>query len=225
MYKKDLDALIFNKKVPNFILLRGQDDFQNELYAKRLIEYWKSENFMSLYFSEFDFEIAKSFFEPSLFGGENTLYIKTNSQIKKDELKVLISMCQKDPANRLIYELNEEEKSATKDFSSAFGSNDVRFFKPNNINEAINLLSQKCQACGVYPNRAALEKIYQIHNENLNLSASEIEKFANLQIELNLENVKNQVEGLSEVSYDEIFNEVFLQKDFRDNFIFDYESC
>ena len=218
MYKKDLDALIFNKKVPNFILLRGQDDFQNELYAKRLIEYWQSENFMSLYFSEFDFEVAKSFFEPSLFGGENTLYIKTNSQIKKDELKVLISMCQKDSANRLIYELNEEEKSAAKDFTSAFGSNDVRFFKPNNTNEAINLLVQKCQMCGVFPNTAALEKIYSLHNENLNLSANEIEKFANLQVELNLDNVKNLVTGLSEVSYDELFDEVFSLKRNNDNF-------
>ena len=221
MYKKDLDALIFNKKVPNFILLRGADDFQNELYAKRLIDYWKSENFMSLYFSEFDFEVAKSFFEPSLFGGENTLYIKTNSQIKKDEIKTLISMCQKDPANRLIYELNEEEKAATKDFTGAFGLNDVRFFKPNNINEAINLLSQKCQACGIYPNAAALMEIYKTHNENLNLSASEIEKFANLQVELNIENVKNLVTPLSEVSYEEIFYEVFLPQknsDFANKF-------
>lgn len=218
MYKKDLDALIFNKKVPNFILLRGQDDFQNELYAKRLIEYWQSENFMSLYFSEFDFEVAKSFFEPSLFGGENTLYIKTNSQIKKDEIKALITLCKKDNSNRLIYELNEEEKTATKDFTSVFEGNDARFFKPNNINEAINLLSQKCQICGVFPNTAALSEIYKIHNENLNLSASEIEKFANLGIELNSQNIEKHVTGLSEVSYDELFNEVFLLKDFRNKF-------
>lgn len=219
MYKKDLDALIFNKRVPNFVLLRGQDDFQNELYANRLIKYWGSENFMSLYFSEFDFESAKSFLEPSLFGGENTLYIKTNSQIKKDEIKALITLCKKDSQNRLIYELNEEEKTATKDFISVFEGNDVRFFKPNNLNDALNLLCQKCQMCGVFPNTAALSEIYKIHNENLNLSASEIEKFANLGIELNLENVKSGlVEGLSEVSYDELFNEVFLLKDFREKF-------
>lgn len=221
MYKKDLDALIFNKKVPNFILLRGQDDFQNELYAKRLIEYWQSENFMSLYFSEFDFDNAKSFLEPSLFGGTNTLHIKSNLQLKKDEIKALVLLCKKDNSNRLIFELNEEEKTATKDFTSVFEGNDVRFFKPSNTNEAINLLSQKCQMCGIYPNTAALSDIYKKHNENLNLSASEIDKFANLGIELNSQNVADLVFGLSEVSYEELFNEVFSPNpnaDFRDKF-------
>ena len=221
MYKKDLDALIFNKKVPNFILLRGSDDFQNELYAGRLIKYWESENFMSLYFSEFDFDNAKSFLEPSLFGGTNTLHIKSNSQLKKDEIKALVLLCKKDNSNRLIFELNEEEKIATKDFTSVFEGNDVRFFKPSNTNEAINLLSQKCQMYGIYPNTAALSDIYKKHNENLNLSASEIDKFANLGIELNSQNVADLVFGLSEVSYEELFNEVFSPNsnvDFRDKF-------
>ena len=218
MYKRDLDSKISANSVPNFILLRGSDDFQNELYVGYLKQIYGAENFMSLYFGEYDFSLAKSFLEPSLFGASNTLHIKTATCIKKAEIRALIEYCKNDENNHLIYELNESEGPADKDFVREFGVNDVRFFRPNTMKEAMSLLTQKCQMLGIFPNNAALGRIYEMQNENLNLSASELEKFANLGIELNLENVNKMVYGLSEVSYEELFDKIFGLNDFRVDF-------
>ncbi|MDA3061802.1 MULTISPECIES: hypothetical protein [unclassified Campylobacter] len=218
MYKRDFDARIASGNVANFILLRGVDDFQNELYAWRLKQIYGAENFMSLYFGEYEFSVAKSFLEPSLFGESNTLHIKTNSCIKKDEIRRLIEYCKNDENNHLIYELNESEGAASSDFVREFGGNEVRFFRPSSMKEAMGLLVQKCEMVGIFANSAALNRIYQIHNENLNLSAAEIEKFANLGIELNLENVNDMVYGLSEISYEELFDKIFTLSDFRKDF-------
>ena len=107
MYRKEFDGLIASGRVPNFVLLRGGDDFSNELYAQRLKQIYAAENFLSLYFLEYDFDAARSFLEPSLFGGSNTLHIKTASLIKKEELRRLIALCKADANNHLIYELND----------------------------------------------------------------------------------------------------------------------
>ena len=50
MYKKEFDGLIASGRVPNFVLLRGGDDFSNELYAQRLKQIYAAENVLSLYF-------------------------------------------------------------------------------------------------------------------------------------------------------------------------------
>lgn len=218
MYRREFDNLIGAKKVPNFVLLRGNDEYLNELYAKILIDYYASENLFTLYYDEYDFSAALSFLEPSLFGGSNTLHIKANKTIKKDEIKKLIEMCKKDENNHLIFELNDEGLQFLNDFIAVFERNDVRFFKPTNLKEVLDLLTAQCRISKIYPNSAALERIYQIHNENLNLCAAEIEKFARLDIELNLDNVNSLVFGLSEVSYDEIFDKIFSLKDFRNDF-------
>lgn len=218
MYKKEFDGLIASGRVPNFVLLRGGDDFSNELYAQRLKQIYAAENFLSLYFLEYDFDAARSFLEPSLFGGSNTLHIKTASLIKKEELRRLIALCKSDANNHLIYELNDSEIAVSADFIKEFERNEVRFFKPSGMNEAIALLAQKCEMCGLFANTAALSRIYAIHNESLSLSASEIEKFASLGLELSLQNVNLMVYGLSEVSYDELFDKIFSLCDFRVDF-------
>lgn len=220
MYRNELEGLIFAKKVPNYILLRGIDEFQNELYAKILISYFGCENLTSMYFDDYDYDKAVSFFEPSLFGGKNTLYIKTNKTLNKKEIKNLISMTQKDELNHFIYELDEDGySSVAKDFTTLFNKNEVRFFKPNSQREALNLLENKCKMCKIMANNdAALLRIYQIHNENLSLCANEIEKFARLGIEISLENVNKIVSGLSEVSFEDLFEKILDKKDFRDDF-------
>lgn len=222
MYKKEFDNLLKSGSVCNYMLLRGVDDFQNELYAKELIKFYNNENFLQFYYDEYSFETAKSFFEPSLFGGGNTLHIKTNSAILSKEIKILIDMCKKNNTNCLIFELNEENSKISNEFLRCFDKNFVRFFKPSTPNDALNLLNKKCEIACIYSNSAALMRIYQIHNENLILSANEIEKFALLNIPLNLENVDNLVFGLSEVSFEDLFEKIFSLGDFRDEF---YRYC
>ncbi|CZE47637.1 DNA polymerase III subunit delta [Campylobacter geochelonis] len=219
MYKRDLDTLLASKKMPNFLLLRSSDEFQNELYAKEILNFYQADMVEQIYYDEYDFSRAKLFFEPSLFGNSNLLHIKTNRYIPTKEVKQLISMCKKDSANFFLYEILETpETKVSNDFIKAFGTNFVRFFKPTTPNEALNLLNKKCTMLKIYANSTALLEIYKIHNENLNLAASELEKFANLGYEVTLENVKVLVSGLSEVSFEDIFNKILNLDDFRDDF-------
>ncbi|PSM52533.1 DNA polymerase III, delta subunit [Campylobacter blaseri] len=218
MYKKDLDTLLYSKNLPNYILLRSNDEFQNELYAKEILNYFGNENLVSFYYDEYSFEQAKNTLEPSLFGDKNIVYIKTNRCVPTKEIKVLIELCKKSQNNYLIYELFEDMTKISNDFIKAFEKNFVRFFKPNNENEALALMLKKTNMLNLNANTAALLQIYKIHNENLNLVANELEKFAMLGIDLSLENMQKMVYPLSEVSFEEIFNKIINLQDFRDEF-------
>lgn len=218
MYKKEFDNILKSKKIPNYILLRGNDEFQNELYANQVAKFFNSDNFLKIYFDEYDFETCKDFLQPSLFSNSAILHIKANKSIPAKQAKELIEICKKEPSSVLIFELNEENNKANADFVKCFDKNDVRFFKPSNPNEALMLLNTKCQILKINASTPALMKIYEIHNENLSLCGSEIEKFTTLGIDINLENVQNLVFGLSEVSFEELFNKIINLKDFRDDF-------
>lgn len=219
MYKRELEALIFAHKLPNFILLRSKDEFVNELYAKEILHYWRAENLYTVYQNEYDFNDIKKFYAPSLFGGKNCVYIKTSKFGSTKEIEELIKICTKNKDSFLLYEFFEDDDSKINNaFIKAFGGNFVRFFSPNNPNEALQILNKVCQNLGLYPNNVALLEIYRIQGGNLSLSAAELTKFASLNIELNLENVKANVSGLSEISFEEIFNKILNLQDFRDDF-------
>ncbi|NLY03361.1 MAG: hypothetical protein GXZ15_00720 [Campylobacter sp.] len=225
MYKRELDALIYAKKLPNFILLRSRDAFLNELYTEEILNYWNAENLYSVYPSEYDFESIRSFLAPSLFGGKNAVYIKSVKFGSTKEIKSLIEICKKDKNCFLLYEFLENDENHINDaFIKTFEGNFVRLFSPNNPNETLQILNKKCKSLKLYPNNAALLEIYQIHGENLNLTAAELEKFASLNYPLNLENVKTHVTGLSEVSFEELFKKIINLEDFRDEFFTYIES-
>jgi len=218
MYRRDLDGLINAGRLPNFILLHGGEEFLNELYAKEIISIWNAQNCEHIYYDEYNFDQFRDFLEPSLFSASNTLHIKMSKQIPAKEVKHFIAACQRDANNHFLFEFFEDTNRASGEFLKAFGANDVRFFKPNTPNEAILLLNKKCISTGISPNQAALTQIYQIHNGNLNLCASEIEKFAMLNLPLNVENVRNAVFGLSEISFEDLFEKILNLRDFRDDF-------
>lgn len=225
MYKRDLDALLFAKKLPNFILLRSKDEFLNELYADEILKLWGAENLYTVYQNEYDFGAIKEFFAPSLFGGKNAVYIKTSKFGSTKEIKDLIEICIKNKDSFLLYEFFEDENSKVNEaFIKAFNGNFVRFFSPNNPSEALQILNRVCQNLGIYPNSTALLEIYKIQGENLSLSVAELSKFASLNLKLNLENVKANVSGLSEVSFEEIFNKILHLQDFRDEFFIFIQS-
>lgn len=221
MYKREIDMKFTKKDIPNYILLRGNDEFQIEFYADMFLKFWNKNNVLKIFYDEYNFEQIYNFLQPSLFEDSNVVYIKTDKTIPTKELKTLINMCKNSQNNFLIYELLEDTSKIKNDFLMIFEGNFVRFFKPSNISEAINLLSQKCQLVGINPNFAALEKIYKIHNENLGLSANEIDKFASLGLEMNLDNVNALVFGLSDVNFETIFNKIINLQDFK-NELFTY---
>ena len=217
MYKRDLEQLISKKNIPKFILLRGACQFQNEFFGEQLIKMLGKEC-LRLYYGEYEFNSALEFLSPSLFGSGGTLYIKSDKTLPSKEIKALIEQCKKVQDSYLIFELFDEGIRVAPDFVRAFEQNFVRFFKPNNQNEALNLLILYAKKLELNFNSAALLQIYKIHNENLLLCANELAKFRTLGVEVSLENVKNLVFGLSNVSFEEIFQKIIELKDFREDF-------
>ena len=218
MYKREFDSLIASKKAPNFFLIRGNDEFLNAFCAKQLLNLWNSENVLEQYFEEYNFNEAMSFLEPSLFGDKNIIYIKNDKTTSTKEIKEIIEKCKKDENNYVLYEIYECGNRLNNDFLKAFGTNFLRVFKPNSQNEALQILTQISQILKLFPNSIALLEIYKIHNENLSLCVAELKKFKSLNLELNLENVKENVSGLSEVSFEDLFEKIINLKDFRDDF-------
>lgn len=218
MYKREFDSLIASKKAPNFFLIRGNDEFLNAFYAKQLLNLWNSENVLEQYFEEYNFNEAMSFLEPSLFSDKNIIYIKNDKTTSTKEIKEIIEKCKKDENNYVLYEIYECGNRLNNDFLKAFGTNFLRVFKPNSQNEALQILTQISQILKLFPNSIALLEIYKIHNENLSLCVAELKKFKSLNLELNLENVKENVFGLSEVSFEDLFEKIINLKDFRDDF-------
>lgn len=221
MYKKELDNILRSGNLPNFMLIRGADEFSNEFYSSEILKFWQGRGASEcekLYYDEYDFASAINALEPSLFASSKALYIKTNKLIPTKQIKALVGICKANPGSFLLYELFEDGVRVSNDFVSAFEKNFVRFFKPSTPNEALSLLNQKCISLGLRASSNALLQIYKIHNENLSLCAGELEKFATLEIELNLANINALVFGLSEISFEDLFKKLLSSGGFRDEF-------
>lgn len=177
MYKKELETLLNSPKFPNAFLLFGVEEYQIELFATEILAKFKDFNLLSFYYDEYDFSAAKSHLsEPSLFGGEALLHIKTDKKIPSKELKVLIDATKNGGA--FIYEFHEGDTRITSEVQRPFGTNFARFFKPSTPNEALSLLQRQSNKIGLNITQNALYEIYRIHNENLYLAASELNKLS-----------------------------------------------
>lgn len=209
MYRRELENLLKKQHIPTFFLLFGADEYQIELFGKEIIAKYKDKNdvnLLNLYFDEYDFEMAKSHLEErSLFGGKNILYIKSDKKINQKELKVLIEACEKNDGN-FLFELYESDTKITSETQRAFGNNFARFFKPSNFQEAAELLVISARKLGLNISQGALYELYAIHNENLYLAASELNKLSMLNEYIDEQSVKSLVYGLGSVNFDDFFN-------------------
>lgn len=214
MYKKELVSLLQSKKVPPYFMLYGADEYQIELFGREILSFYVKgdANLLSLYFDEYDFARAKAHLgESSLFGGINVLHLKLNKKIPAKELKSLIELTSQNEACFLL-EFYEADARAAMDMQKAFGANFARFFKPNNPREAIDLLSGAARKLGLNITQNALYQIYSIHNENLYLAASELNKLAALNQHIDEAMVRQLVFGLSEISFDDFFDKFITLK-------------
>ncbi|MBE3609934.1 DNA polymerase III subunit delta [Campylobacter californiensis] len=226
MYKRELENALLNGKIANYFLLFGADEYQIELFAKEILTLYKKEetNILSLYFNEYDYARALSHLsEPSLFGGENLLHIKTDKKIASKELKELIKACEKDKNNFFLYEFYELDTKITTEIQRTFGLNFARFFKPNNPEEALQLLARQAGKIGLNITKNALYELYFIHNENLYLAAGELNKLASLNTHIEQDTVRKLVFGLGSVNFDDFFNKFISLKDIKKDF-FTYEQ-
>lgn len=226
MYKKEFEALLNSSKFPNYFLVFGSDDYQIDEYSAEILELYGKDESTQIYYDEYDFSVAKSvLLEPNLFSSNSVLHIKRDSKIPKKELEVLVNACKKNNDCKFLFEFYEGDMKIALESTKVFGQNFVRFFAPSNPNEAVSLLAKKAQKLHLDITTSALYQIYSIHNENLYLSATELNKLSNLGKKIDEQMVKDLVFGLSPVSFDEIFNKLIELKDFKDDFFLCFESA
>lgn len=226
MYRKELESALNSGKVRNFFLLFGADEYQIELFGKEILALYTDvdANSLTLYFDEYDFTRAKAHLsEPSLFGGVNLLHVKSDKKIATKELKELITACEKDANNRFLFEFYESDTKITGEAQRSFGVNFARFFKPSSPDEAVMLLSRQAGKMALNITKNALYELYFIHNENLYLAASELNKLASINSHIEQETVRKLVFGLGSVNFDDFFNKFINLKDIRADF-FSYEQ-
>ncbi len=226
MYRKELENILANGNVRNYFLLFGADEYQIELYGKEILNLYcaSDANVLSVYFDEYDFARTKAHIsEPSLFGGKNVLHIKSDKRIPGKELKELVAACQKDANNCFLFEFYEADMKLALEAQKIFEPNFARFFKPSSPDEAVMLLSRQAGKIALNITKNALYELYFIHNENLYLAASELNKLASLDIHIEQDDVRRLVFGLGAVNFDDFFNKFISLKDIRGDF-FAYEQ-
>lgn len=226
MYKKDFENLLNSPKFPNYFLVFGNDEYQIDEYSSEILELYGKDEALRFYYDEYNFEAAKTvLLEPNLFSLNSVLHIKRDNKIPKKELEILVEACKKNSECKFLFEFYEGDMKIALETTKIFGSNFVRFFAPSNPNEAISLLVKKAAKLNIDITISALYQIYSIHNENLYLSANELNKLATLDKKIDEQIVGELVFGLSPVSFEEIFNKLIDLKDFKDDFFLCFDSA
>ncbi|WP_289242450.1 DNA polymerase III subunit delta [uncultured Campylobacter sp.] len=219
MYKKDFISLLNSPNIPNFFLLYGAESYQVEFYTNELLGKFDKENMLSLYFDDYSFNLAISHLsEPSLFANSNLLHIKNDKKIPAKDAKELIAQCQNNPNNIFILELHEGDEKVLTDIKKQFGSNFVRFFPPSSASEVNQILSNHAKILGLNIDSQSLLYIYNLQNENLYLSASELNKLASIGVRFSLDEVKERVYALNGIGFDVLFDKIINKKNINSDY-------
>lgn len=209
MYRKELDFKLNSSDFPRAFMLYGDEDYQVEIYAKEILAKYGNDRLM-LCFDEYDFNKAKTHLEQdSLFGDLNILHIKTDKKIPLKELKALFSLTLNSTLTYFVYELHDGDQKSIADHAKVFGDNFARFFAPSNEAEAVELLAKHAKKLGLnVTNNNLLSRIYNIQNQNLYLSAAELNKLAiNHQI-LDDQTIANLIFSLNSISFEMLFAKI-----------------
>lgn len=219
MYKKDFISLLNSPNIPNFFLLYGAESYQVEFYTNELLGKFDKENMLSLYFDDYSFNLAISHLsEPSLFANSNLLHIKNDKKIPAKDAKELIAQCQNNPNNIFILELHEGDEKILTDIKKQFGSNFVRFFPPSSASEVNQILSNHAKILGLNIDSQSLLYIYNLQNENLYLSASELNKLASIGVRFSLDEIKERVYALNGIGFDVLFDKIINKKNINSDY-------
>ncbi len=219
MYKKDFISLLNSPNIPNFFLLYGAESYQVEFYTNELLSKYNKENLLSLYYDDYSFNLAMSHLsEPSLFANSNLLHIKNDKKIPAKDAKELIAQCQNNPNNIFILELHEGDEKVLIDIKKQFGSNFVRFFPPSSASEVNQILSNHAKILGLNIDSQSLLYIYNLQNENLYLSASELNKLASIGVRFSLDEIKERVYALNGIGFDVLFDKIINKKNINSDY-------
>ncbi|RUM66080.1 MAG: hypothetical protein DSZ05_04970 [Sulfurospirillum sp.] len=220
MYKRDLDTLIAQGKLPSALLLYGEPFF-TDFYAKKILPLWaEKEHILSFYFDEYHFESAKNHIsQPSLFGDVSVLYIRSDKKIPKKELDALVAMTQKNPSSYFLLHFSGDDRVArdiAKSFTKKKGGDFVRFFKPN-MGEAIAFMREEANRLQLQIENFALQHLFVLQNEELSLCMNELEKLSLLGKPVTVSDIDTHVYGMGSLSLDTFIMKLLQKEDIKED--------
>jgi DNA polymerase-3 subunit delta len=212
MYKNIFDNHLQSKKTFSAYMFWGQSDFLVEDYALKIaLSFTASEDITKVYFDEYNFDNCLDVLSSSsLFSSTNILLIKTMKKIPKKEVDTLINACVLNSDSHIIFACmgDTDFKTMTKSFTTKTNSAEVRFFMPT-TSEAMKILNDKSSNLGVNFAQGALVHLYEMHEKDLSLCISDINKLAILDEEISTKTITNQCFGMGTVSLDDYLVKLF----------------
>jgi len=220
MYQSEFNQLI-KHSLPRSLMMYGENSYLIELYINLYIKKTDAKDSMlNLYYDDWDFVRAKAFLsQTSLFGGTNLLFVKLNKKIPKKELDVLIGLVTKNSDNYFIFYfegLGKDAKSIQNAFNNKVGGVWVRFFEPT-INEGIAILRKKAENIKLNIDNYALSHLLNLLNNDISLSANELDKLAILDMEITSKDIDRLVYSSSSMATDDLLISLFENRDVKDN--------
>ena len=52
MYRRELENALNSGRIGNFMLLRGEDDFLNDFFAREIVNFWGAQEYQKVYLDE-----------------------------------------------------------------------------------------------------------------------------------------------------------------------------
>ncbi|MBU1657898.1 DNA polymerase III subunit delta [bacterium] len=214
MYKSELDKHIQNSSLSNSFVLFGESSFLIDRYTK-LLSNIADTSALLFYHDEYNYNSAKAHLsQASLFGDRSVLVIKSEKKVAKNELDILIDLCQKNKDNVFVYAYYGSDH---KTYANAFAKKNtmsVRFFHPNH-HDALGIILQEAQDKNVKIDKYSITHLLNIHNGDVALSCNEIDKFRVYDKEITTKDIDNLVFGLAEINIEDLIKKILHKKDFK----------
>jgi DNA polymerase-3 subunit delta len=216
MYKQEFENLLKNGKKPRALLLYGDNNYLIESYIQYYINQTNTADLlMKVYFDEYNFDMVKGYLsQGSLFGGTNLLIIKRDKKIPKKELDILIDLVYRNMDNYLIFHFqgqSRDVKSLQSSFNPKKGAIWVRLFEPT-FKESIEILQKKAKYIGLDIDYYALQHLVMLLNNNLMLSAKELEKLAILDRKVTSKDIDNLVYSTAPLAIEQLLIDLFEKR-------------
>jgi DNA polymerase III subunit delta len=207
MYKNEFDNILKNDKVFKAYMFFGTCDFLIQLYSNIVISKLNNHRqIQTIYFDDYIFKKAKEIIEQSnLFSSNNILLIKTNKPIIKKEIKELVNIVNKKKDSTIIFECYgiSDFRNMSTSFTKELNSINVRFFEPNKY-EILNILQNVCRESKISFDIEALEYLYSMHKNNLELTINDLKKISITKEHINIKTINKNCFGITSSSIQDL---------------------
>jgi len=213
MYKNEFDNLLRQNKTFNAYMFYGQSSYMVEYYAQKIAEtLGEKEDIQKVYFDDYNFkEVKNTLLQNSLFASKNILIIKREKKLQKKEVEELINACKRNPSSTVIFACMEDIEFKT--MSGAFNKKleksqeavCIRFFTPF-VNEALKILSEYSKNKQINIDNAALNHLYFMHKNDLNLCINDLNKLSILKETISSKVIDNHCFGITTISLEDFLH-------------------